>query len=45
MRVLHDDAERGWGMVYQAGLGADTATAAAAINAFNPDADWAPVVD
>ncbi len=33
------------GMVYQADLGEDTATAAAAIDAYNPDDDWEPVVD
>ncbi|MCG6896006.1 MAG: DUF2950 domain-containing protein [Thiocapsa sp.] len=33
------------GMVYEADLGEDTAAAAAAIDAFNPDDDWEPVVD
>ena len=33
------------GMVYQADLGEETASAAAAIDAYNPDDDWEPVVD
>jgi hypothetical protein len=33
------------GMVYQADLGEDTATAAAAIDAYNPGEGWEPVTD
>jgi len=33
------------GMVYQADLGEDTATAAGAIDAYNPGEGWEPVVD
>ena len=33
------------GMVYQSDLGDDAATLAAAIDAYNPDDDWEPVVD
>jgi len=33
------------GLVYEADLGEDTATAAAAIDAYNPDDAWEPVVD
>ena len=33
------------GLVYQADLGEDTATAAAAIDVYNPGAGWEPVVD
>jgi hypothetical protein len=33
------------GIVYEADLGEDTATAVAAIDAYNPDDDWEPVVD
>jgi hypothetical protein len=32
-------------MVYQADLGEETASAAAALDAYNPDEDWEPVVD
>lgn len=33
------------GLVYQADLGEDTATAAAAIDVYNPGAGWESVVD
>lgn len=33
------------GMVYEADLGEATATVAAAMDAFNPDEDWEPVLD
>jgi len=33
------------GILYEADLGEDTATAVAAIDAYNPDDDWEPVVD